>query len=131
MANLMTDSNRFTRNYKPFEKFDDMFADVFSDWVRPLQSTNKVTARYLDSKNRIEYELEVPGFEPSELEVKDCGSTILVTGKRKGKDLRVEFRVNEGYDSSRAEATLKNGLLTIQVPCSDRLRPNIIAVKPG
>lgn len=61
---------------------------------------------------------EVPGYE---LRQREFGA----------RDFRREFTLSENFDVERVQATLRGGVLTIELPKSERQKPRKIEVRAG
>jgi HSP20 family protein len=83
---------------------------------------------------------DLPGVEPADLELHFENNELTLHGKAKPRpgagyreydvgDFRRVFRVASEIDANRISATLKNGVLTLHLPKSDRIKPRTIAVQ--
>jgi HSP20 family protein len=91
------------------------------------------------------YRLAIPGVDPNDVELSIVGGEIIVKGERKSptevKDenwlvrnfrygrFERTFRVPEGVDLDKVNATFHNGLLEITVPASRAALPRKIEIK--
>jgi HSP20 family protein len=88
--------------------------------------------------------MEVPGVKPEDLHIEVQGRTLTVSGKREvGTPEQASFHRRERVagqfsrslqlpdelDLGRAEAAMKNGILTIRVPKKEAAKPRQINVK--
>lgn len=88
--------------------------------------------------------MEVPGVAPENLSIKGEGRTLTVSGQRElsapenGSFHRRErnagefsrsIQLPEDVDLTKAEATVKNGMLTVRIPKRDEAKPRTITVK--
>jgi len=85
---------------------------------------------------------EMPGVAKDGLEVTVEGSELVIVGRRQpdevkaqrlhreshGADYRRVFELDPAIDSSRIEAKVEQGLLTLRLPTSERAKPQKIAV---
>lgn len=97
-----------------------------------------------DKGDGFELRAEVPGFSKENLNVKIQGNYVEISGTR-SQDLPENFRVHRterrsfnfsrsftlpsDVDSSKVEATLKNGILVLRLPKSEAAKPKQITVK--
>jgi HSP20 family protein len=96
-----------------------------------------------DAGGKLEMKMEVPGIAKEDLTLKIQGNYLEVSGNRKSdtpegySSHRVErgttsftrsFTLPSDVDSSKVEAQLANGLLTIVLPKSEAARPKQIAI---
>ena len=129
-------------NYNEMDRF-------FNDFIAPRQASNDdcVWAPQADiSENDKAYELhiELVGFEKKDVEIKFEDQTLTISGERKADDdenmryRRVErmygkfarrFRLPKEADADEIKAELKNGLLTISIPKSEKVLGRQIEVK--
>lgn len=88
--------------------------------------------------------MEVPGIEPDRIHIESQGRTMTISGERElttpeggsyhrrerdsGKFSR-SLQLPADLDLSRAEASCKNGLLTVRIPKREEAKPRQIAVK--
>ena len=88
--------------------------------------------------------IEVPGVKPEDLQLEVHGRTLTISGKREvGTPEQASFHRHERVagqfsrslqlpdelDLGRAEAAMKNGMLTIRVPKKEAAKPRQINVK--
>lgn len=88
--------------------------------------------------------LEAPGVAPDRLQIESHGPTLAVGGKRESAapegashhrrergsgEFSRSVQLPADVDPSQAEATYKNGMLTIRVPKRAELKPRPIAVR--
>ena len=88
--------------------------------------------------------MEVPGVAPENLGIKAEGRTLTVSGKRElselenrsfhrrernGGEFSRSIQLPEDLDLSRAEAAVKNGMLTVRIPKREESKPRTITVK--
>jgi len=88
--------------------------------------------------------LEVPGVAPDQISIESHGRTLTVSGKRDLKtpeggsfhrrerdagEFSRSLQLPDDLDASRAEASYKHGLLTIQIPKREDAKPRQIEVK--
>ena len=86
----------------------------------------------------------VPGLKPEEVEVKILDNVVTLIGgtndaedeesryllRERGRGrLERTFELPESVDASKAEASMKDGLLTLRVPKAEETRPKVIKVK--
>jgi HSP20 family protein len=88
--------------------------------------------------------MEVPGVAPDQLSIESEGRTLTVRGKRDVKapeggsfhrrergtgEFSRSLQLPSDLDLSRAEATCRNGLLTVRIPKKEEAKPRQISVK--
>lgn len=86
----------------------------------------------------------VPGLKPDEVEIKILDNVVTLIGEaqpeqtedgrylvREIGDSRFErsFELPDAVDASRAEAAMKDGLLTVRLPKAEESRPKVIEIK--
>ncbi|NIV50194.1 MAG: Hsp20 family protein [Gammaproteobacteria bacterium] len=90
------------------------------------------------------FRAELPGLEKDDIEVRVEEGTLVLSGERKrdvetneGGVYRLEraygrfvrrFRLPEGYDASKVNASYKNGLLEVSLPKAEDAKPRKIEV---
>jgi len=97
-----------------------------------------------DKGDQIEMKAEVPGLSKDELNIKIQGNYLELNGSRKSeipegyKSHRVErgaftftrsFTLPSEVDPEKAEASLKDGILTLYLPKAEAAKPKQITVK--
>jgi HSP20 family molecular chaperone IbpA len=105
---------------------DDLwFSKVFAPLptVQQIPYTDAPVTEYRESGTNITIDMEVPGWEASELEVTTAvGNQLVVGGKRKDRRTGAErsfkrvFTLPKDAQGNASNVTLKNGILTIVVP---------------
>jgi len=107
------------------------------------QTTYTPRVDILETEEGLLLHADLPGVKPEDLEVRFEQDELTVHGRvtsrpEHGHDLLREydtgefhrvFRINEDVDANRISATLKQGVLTLCLPRSERARPRKIDVK--
>lgn len=88
--------------------------------------------------------LELPGVAPEELTIESQGRTLIIRGcrqsvapegasfhrrERNEGEFSRSLQLPEDLDAARAEASYKNGILTVRIPKREEAKPRSIAVK--
>jgi len=95
------------------------------------------------TENEYIVEIEMPGVDKSGLEVTVEGNELTLIGRRKTElpenelcycesalaDFRRVFELGPDVDSSKINAELKQGVLTLRLPKSEKAKPKQIEVK--
>jgi HSP20 family protein len=121
--------DEFDRSWRPF------FRSPVFDYVpmaRPEFYWPAPAVDILDKEKAYEIAAEVPGMEPDNLEVKVIDGRLVIKGDKKESMEKVEsgcqlserrygafersFRLPEGIDPDKIEASLNSGVLTVVVP---------------
>jgi HSP20 family protein len=116
-----------------------------SIWRRDLLAGQSATQAEHNGIGRCLGEAEVPGFTAKDLEIQIEGRRLTISGKResseeqkKGTSIFQEHRSNEiqrvvdlptEVDVSKATATLKNGIVGLQLPKNVKAKSTRIDVK--
>jgi HSP20 family molecular chaperone IbpA len=123
---------------RAFEIFDNngrWFGRDLSDWLQAeSELLHPVHLEIVETDNALTVRAEVPGFTPKELDIQVEPRRITISGKhetkeesKKGKTIYSERCAKEilrsielpaEIDSSKVNATLKNGILNIELPKS-------------
>ena len=89
---------------------------------------------------------DMPGIDPNSVDVDVEGKTMTISAKRPARatdgvtwltaerstgDLRRQFTLGDGVDSSKISATYDNGVLSVVVPVAERAKARKIAVSTG
>jgi HSP20 family protein len=93
-----------------------------------------------ERENEVVVRAEVPGFEPTELDISLQGNTLTVraehaepakgeTGERRHARLERSMTLPTGVDPEKVEARYRNGVLEVHIPRSPEAKPRRIEVK--
>ena len=101
-----------------------------------------------DAENEFRIRMELPGFEPPEVEVFVTGDRLTVRAEHKkevkeaNKEEKMEYTERHygkfertillppGVEAEKAEAAYRNGMLTVKLPKLPTVRPRKVEVKP-
>jgi HSP20 family protein len=143
------------RRWEPFqemislrEAMDRLFEESL---VRPFgQSTsaladNQLAVDIYKDKDQLVVKAAVPGIDPDDLDISISGDVLKIQGETKSeKEVKQEnyhrrefrhgafgrsVRLPAEVDSTKAEATVKDGILTLSFPLSEKAKPKAIAVQ--
>jgi HSP20 family molecular chaperone IbpA len=103
-----------------FNSLDELTRDLFES-SRPTLSLEYDTHKTEDGAYHI---FEVPGFNKSNLKVEVEGTRLTIDGKRvqktssgeKTRTFNKSYELGNKVDSSKLEATIEDGILTIFIP---------------
>jgi HSP20 family molecular chaperone IbpA len=101
--------------------FDELTKDLFESTRKNYYSTEYETHK---TENGVYHVFDVPGFNKTNLKVEVEGSKLLIDGKRTYKTSHGErtkifqktYELGNKIDSSKLEATIEDGILTIFIP---------------
>lgn len=133
---------------RAFEIFDNngrWFGRDLDDWFKAESELfHPVHLEIAESDENLTVRAEVPGFSPKEVEINVEPRRLMITGKheanaegKKGKTIYSERCAKEimrvvhlpaEVDSSKVSATLKDGVLSIELP--KRMRATTVRVEP-
>jgi len=116
------------------------------DWLKAeAELLHPLKVNMTESDAAIAVQAEVPGFSDKDLDIRIEHGQLTISGKRetseeqkKGKSIYQEHRSNQilrtftlpaEVDASKATATLKNGMLELNMPKSERARGTRIQIK--
>ena len=136
------------RAFEIFESNGRSFGHEFDDWFKAeSELLHPVHVRIAESDEALTVEAEVPGFEAKDLQINIEPRRLTINGKKetkeeqkKGKAVYQEQCSNEilrvidlpaQVVASKAAATLKNGMLELQMPKSPKTKGTHIEVKPA
>lgn len=117
---------------------EKMFTDLRKNWDFQIEEASKLMKKFIPSLNVSEDEqkiiirVDLPGVEPKDVNISLENHTLVIEGEKKEekKSEKEEFKLLESayghfkraialpeiIDSSKVEATYKNGILTIILP---------------
>lgn len=128
-------------------EFESLFNRFFGPtWLEPVRDEfwgwNMETE---DAENEFRISMELPGFEPPEVEVTVTGDRLTVRAEHKKevekKEEKVEYTERHygkfertillptGVEAEKTEAVYRNGMLTIKLPKLPTVRPRKVEVK--
>lgn len=129
------------------DAMDRLFEDSFVR-MRPITSLLGAEALALDvyeTADNVVVKTSLPGIKPEELDITIIGGTLTIKGEtkaeekvEKGNYIRRERRYGsfqrsvqlpDGLEADKAEATFKDGVLTLKVPKSEAAKPKTIKVE--
>ncbi len=136
------------RAFEIFESNGRSFGHELDDWFKAeSELLHPVHVRIAESDEALTVEAEVPGFEAKDLQINIEPRRLTINGKKetkeeqkKGKAVYQEQCSNEilrvidlpaEVVASKAAATLKNGMLELQMPKSPKTKGTHIEVKPA
>jgi HSP20 family protein len=123
-----------------FEDFDSLLwrspfrraFDLEPSWQRELTWNGAPAVDIVEKDNAFELVADVPGFDEKNIEVKIVNRTLMIKGEKqetkeeKRKDFHLNerrfgsfertFRLPEGVDTDKIEATFNKGVLTVMLP---------------
>jgi HSP20 family molecular chaperone IbpA len=92
-------------------KRHDIFSDLFGGtWDSLFQNFD--TAAYTDTS----FEIDVPGCTREDIELSLADTILSITWKRRGQEYTRRFRVSREVEADKVTATVKDGVLTVQLP---------------
>jgi HSP20 family protein len=127
------------------KEMDQLFGGVLNDKVGPWAATGGPAVNVWEKADGFVVEAELPGFSLEDLDVTVDGAQVVLRGERKpvenvsgatvhkrerwyGKfERRLEFPVE--LDAGNAEATMKNGVLSLTLPKTPAAAPKKIVIK--
>ncbi len=136
------------RAFEIFESNGRSFGHELDDWFKAeSELLHPVHIRMAESDDALAVEAEVPGFEAKDLQINLEPRRLTISGKKetkeeqkKGKAVYEEQCSNEilrvidlpaEVVASKAAATLKNGMLELQMPKSPKTKGTHVEVKPA
>ena len=124
--------------------FEDSFIRPRGGLAMPLNGSDLAVDMY-ETKDDVIVKATLPGVKPEDVEITITGDTLNIRGETKDetetkdKDyVRRERRYGEfarsvtlpaGLQTDKADAKFDNGVLTLQIPKSDQVKPKSIKVK--
>ena len=127
------------RAFEIFEGNGRWFGRDLDDWLAAESEVlHPVHMEISESDDALSVKAEVPGFEAKELDIQVQANRLTISGKheareetKRGKTIYSERCANEifrsitlptGVDSSKVTATLKDGVVTIELPKAPHAR---------
>ncbi|MGH9717369.1 MAG: Hsp20 family protein [Candidatus Acidiferrales bacterium] len=135
------------RAFELFEHDGSVFGREWENWFNAEeQLLHPVHINIIDSENAIRVKAEVPGFEPKDIQICLEPTRLTISGKReenkeqeaKGKMVYQELCSSEmlrvidlpaEVDPEKTKATLKNGVLELEMPKNAKSHGKRVEVK--
>ena len=110
---------------EPFE----MFSPFFEAAAQNLTQPGLHSAEWFEDNENYYAKIDIPGVTKEQIELEFDEATVKFTISKDDAESRKELRVPEGIEIDKAEATLNNGVLTLQLPKSPEKQPVSIVVE--
>jgi len=147
---MWTRMRDFDRMFQTMDLLQSRLNGIFQPYERP-RSTGSIwgmsesgpRANMYDSGDNLEIRLEVPGVQREALSVKLQGNYLEIKGERKAEtpagytshrrergasSFTRSFTLPSEVDTSKVEATLKDGILTLVLAKAEPAKPKQIAI---
>jgi len=130
------------------QAMDRLFEDSFVRPSRTLEALSEVAAPALDiyqTPSEVVVKAALPGVKPEDVSIDITGETLTVKGEHKAEQeikkedyLYQERRYGtfsrsvvlpSGLKTDKAEATMEDGVLTLNIPKAEEVKPKAIKVK--
>ena len=141
-----TKSNKPTTSnmvYNPIRSLmEDFFAPMFLDEVG---TRSPLSVNVWEEKGDLYIEMAMPGVKKDDIDIEVNADTITIRGtvkkeEKDEKDRKYYYKSMEEYfeqtfnlpamvDSSKADATYKNGILTVKLPKAEQFKAKKLTVK--
>lgn len=134
--------------YTPFRSvFDDFFAPtLLDDFFTTQPSFNSLSADIWEEDNDVFVRMALPGVNKEDIKITINEDNISIVGRSKKQEeekdkkrkyyyksmessFEQNFNLPTKVDSDRVEAEFKNGVLTVQLPKTDEVKPREIKIK--
>jgi HSP20 family protein len=129
-----------------FRDFDSLFRDLAAPLVAEAEGRPLLPpADVLETEAGLKLQLDLPGHDPKEIQVKVENNVLTIQSERKlvhdvkeGGAVRTErrsgvyvrsFTLPASIDASRVEASYEHGVLTLNLPKREEAKPRVIEVK--
>jgi HSP20 family protein len=123
-------------------QFDDLFDRIAGNWLAPFDEGEMGPMRVWnfdasENDNEIDVKAEMPGFEPSDLDVQLHGNVLSIKAEKQQKTDREErygryerrFTLPQGIDPDKVEASYRNGVLELRIPKTEQAKGKHIEVQ--
>ena len=122
--------------------FEEAWAGRDAEW-RQGQPIAALPVDVYSTANELVVKASVPGVEPADVEITIEGDRLTIKGETSAPLENVEYHIQERrvgpfgrtltlnveVDANNAEATFRNGELTLVIPKAEEVRPKVIKVK--
>jgi HSP20 family protein len=127
------------------KEMDRLFDDFFSNPLMVSEALNQPSIDLLQTDDEIIVKATLPGLDPDDLDIQITGDTLTLRGESKEeeeiKDAKYHlrerryqafsrsFRLPTTVVADKAQAEMKNGILTLTLPKAEEVKPKVINVK--
>lgn len=124
---------------------DRMFNDFFSQPIAVQANWNMPIVDMYQTDDNVVVKATIPGIDPDDLDIQITGDTLTLQGevKQEKTDENAKYHIREHrYQSfsrsitlpvqvvaDKADAKIKNGVLTLSLPKAEEVKPKVISVK--
>ncbi len=146
MAWLPATRNQRTPLARLHREMDDLFRNFFGDWDSPLAHPVAWPAVDIaENDNEIIVNAELPGCKAEDIDIAVQGNTLTISGEKKEQHEKKEkgyYHVERAYgsfrrelnlpaevDTSKIDATCKDGVLTVRLPKAEQAKAVKVKVK--
>ncbi len=124
-----------------FRPLSSMFDDFFAP-TRAFSLNQGLMDVYEDDKN-VYAEIDAPSYEPSDISIEVDGRRMTISGKREEEKTDKRYKIKERsslsfvrtfvleepIDETRVLAEIKDGVLVVTIPKSEKIEPKRIEIK--
>ncbi|GAB6280787.1 MAG: Hsp20/alpha crystallin family protein [Thermovirga sp.] len=127
-----------------FDEMDDVFRG-FSEAIRPM-TRRYVPVDMFEENDEVVVNVDVPGFEPSQVEIKTFSDRVNVRSKveedsesgdegktwymrRNNRSINLCVTLPTEVDPDKAKASFKNGVITVRMPKSRAVQGKVLELK--
>ena len=133
----------FGRGMGIFDEMDDLFRG-FSDAIRPM-TRRYVPVDLYEENDEVVVNIDAPGFDPSQIEIKAYSDRVNVSSKveekaeeesgktwymRRGeRTMNLCVTLPTEVDPERSQASFKNGVISLRLPKSKAVQGRVLELK--
>ncbi|HAK40858.1 MAG TPA: Hsp20/alpha crystallin family protein [Synergistales bacterium] len=134
----------FGRGTNIFDEMDDIFRG-FSDAIRPM-TRRYVPVDMYEENDEVVLNIDAPGFDPSQIEIKTFSDRVDVRSnveesseggnegrtwymRRGNRTMNLSVTLPTEVDPDRAQASFKNGVVTVRLPKSRAVQGRLLELK--
>ena len=143
-------------NANPFENIEEARSELDRFWDAflfgrpkasglPEQGELQLATEVVETENKLVVSVEIPGMDPKDIDVSLSEGTLFIKGEKKPEAEEKEadyhlierrygtfirsIRLPAEVQSDKINASYKNGVLTVMLPKSERIRKKEIKIK--
>ncbi len=107
---------------------NNLLNDVFDTF---LNLPKEFTTDYKVEGDDIKMTFDVPGFSKEDFKITAENSVLHINAEVKNRKFNKQFKIDNDFNLSKTEATVKNGVLDLTIPKFEKKKKKFFEIKVG